>query len=368
MKSYDTNAVDVPTTAPVGSHNSNAAIEESYSYDLWDADKTMGCQCDPGYYGADCSQKKCKYGVDPLFHDDTDGVIHQTTVVHLGSKGYSADSIGGLFNIVFYDVFGEKYTTKPIPADSTLEALQVAEAFEALPNGVISSTNPDVTKTAPLSVDVSVQASDGGITFEGGMGAGTFGGKGAGLGSFGDYGAEFTVRFKTNPGILKTIELDTRQVTTAGTTDHWVANIRQGQFHSRYTDTVRRVNTLLYGSKYLYTNEAPELLSLSQFDLIKVGGQEFMIADMDIGSNPNKRIFLNQPFLGASILPVLTDTGAIASAIDNSAGSATVTLSSALTDANSPVFSNGAMLWVQNHPLTSRDTHATGVTEINSRC
>merc|ERR1719440_222834 len=91
------------------------------------------------------------------------------------------------------------------------------------------------------------------ITTAGSCGAG-ISGKGVGLGTFRMYGPEFTVTFGNNPGILKTIELDTRQVSSQGTTDYWVANMRQGQFSSRYAETVGRVNTLLYGSKYLYTN------------------------------------------------------------------------------------------------------------------
>merc|ERR550514_26350 len=130
----------------------DTAIEESYAYDLWDQDKTMGCKCDPVYFGADCSLKKCKYGVDPLFYDDTDGVIYQTTVVHLGSLGTVSSKIGGTFNMVFYDVFGEKYVTKPLDARKMTDT--------------------------------------------------------------------------TNHGILKTIELDTAQVTNTGVTDYWVANMR----------------------------------------------------------------------------------------------------------------------------------------------
>merc|ERR550537_394859 len=148
MKSFDTTAGHAPSTTPVGattsgatgSHDFDLAIEESYAYDLWDQDKTMGCKCDPVYYGADCSLKKCKYGVDPLFYDNVDGVIRQTTVVHLGSKGSGKGDISGTFKIVFYDVFGEKYVTKGINAARGPTALAVREALEALPNGVISPT------------------------------------------------------------------------------------------------------------------------------------------------------------------------------------------------------------------------------------
>merc|ERR1719502_1419452 len=150
MRSFDTNEHDVPTTRVAGSsahHSFDASIEESYSYNLWDQDKTMGCKCDPVYYGADCSLKKCKYGVDPLFYDH-EGVIRQTTVVHVGSKGKpranqaTLDDLQGSFKIVFYDVFGEKYVTKSIAAKgATAETVKLA--LQALPNGVISKNNQD---------------------------------------------------------------------------------------------------------------------------------------------------------------------------------------------------------------------------------
>merc|ERR1711906_1081 len=159
---------------------------------------------------------KCKYGVDPLFYDDTDGVVFQTTAVHLGAKGTTSDFISGTFNIIFYDVFGEKYTTKPIAAATgELTSTKVVEAFEALPNGVISKTNSDVTRTAPAAVSVSMNADAGDTTTAGTLGAGKEGNAGAGVGVSGNYGPEFTVRFTSNPGILKTIEVDTRQISNA---------------------------------------------------------------------------------------------------------------------------------------------------------
>merc|ERR1711871_351252 len=48
--------------------NSDAsAVRGATSYELWDRDIGMGCLCDPEYQGADCSERKCKYGVDPLY-------------------------------------------------------------------------------------------------------------------------------------------------------------------------------------------------------------------------------------------------------------------------------------------------------------
>ncbi|RYG40857.1 hypothetical protein EON68_03730, partial [archaeon] len=40
--------------------------QASTSYALWDADRVFGCVCDTGYAGADCSQRVCPTGDDPL--------------------------------------------------------------------------------------------------------------------------------------------------------------------------------------------------------------------------------------------------------------------------------------------------------------
>jgi hypothetical protein len=383
LKSYNTNAEDVPTTTPVGAtestytctdpdggsvcsaiahgndetactskldasgnhckfgtsvahHSFDLAIEESYSYDLWDQDKTMGCKCDPVYYGADCSLKKCKYGVDPLFSDEVDGRVHQTSIVHLGVKDRQGE-IGGTFNIVFYDVFGEKYTTKAIDATAkTTSALKVQSALEALPNGVIARTHEDVTfeagagttidQTKTSAVQVSMQKTSGSLAKAGTIGAGVEGGSpgvatadgGVGYGTPGSgtafttddvlgYGPEFTITFSTNPGVLRTIELDTRQITNPGKTDYWVANARQGQFSSRYTTEVGRINTLLYGSKKLYTDD-DWTTELPTNTLVKVGSQETVISPESGEAPTTYMVTLTDPFLGTSIIPEIVDT------------------------------------------------------------
>jgi hypothetical protein len=291
----------------------------------------MGCKCDPVYYGADCSLKKCKYGVDPLFYDNTDGAIHQTTVVHLGSVGgctatvctatntRTPANLGGTFKLVFYDVFGEKYVTKALSAATALAPLTVQNALEALPNGVIANDNTDVTGLPPSAVDVAMQALAGTINTAGGIGAGTVAAtaSGAGLGTTGAQGTadgaatgpEFTITFKTNPGILKAIEVDTRNILNTGVADYWVANSRQGQFNSRYSTNLGRVNTLAYGSTTLYTNT--DLTgsvvghATTGASLVKVGGQEFQVT-----AEAATHLTLGEPYLGATIAATLTATGA----------------------------------------------------------
>jgi len=355
LKTYDSNAAHTATTLPAAEHGTEG-IEESYDYGLWDADKTMGCRCDPGFYGADCSQKKCKYGVDPLF-SDTDGVISQATVVHLGSKGANAANIGGTFSIAFFDVFGEKYTSKPLTAVRTaITSEKIVAAFEALPNGVIQQANHDVTQMASPAVDVSVSVIGGDITRESTAGAGAVGESGAGLGTYGNYGPEFTVTFKHNPGILKTIELDTRQITNAGTEDYWVANMRQGQFDSRYTHRVGHVNTLLYGSKVLFVDSDPSSLGIATDNLIKINGQEFAVESTHADSNI---ILLNEAFLGTTISPTITDTGAVATSVDRTARNIVLKTGYGVTAANQGAFVAHAKLYMAGHPFTNDGSDAS---------
>ena len=41
------------------------SLNHTTTYTSWDADSTVGCFCDPGYSGYDCSKKLCDFGVDP---------------------------------------------------------------------------------------------------------------------------------------------------------------------------------------------------------------------------------------------------------------------------------------------------------------
>merc|ERR1711871_780900 len=230
--------------------------------------------------------------------------------VHVGSSGTAKANLQGSFKIVFYDVFGEKYVTKTINAKGATAA-DVKLALQALPNGVIAKNNQDVTAEQPNAVTVSAQTSSNapGVDQAGGVGGGQEG-AGSGLGTMKNHGSEFTITFKTNPGILKSIEIDTRAVNNPGRPDYWVANARQGQFASRYTKNLGRIQVLQYGSKHLYTNNDLTTAAnggVAQHTLVKVGGQEFRVHE----AKTNKLI-LDEPYLGASIQPVTVDTGVTA--------------------------------------------------------
>jgi len=139
-------------------------------YDLWDKDITYGCDCDPGYYGADCSLRYCKYGVDPLYYDDEATIRVNTWNLEIDASGTTA----GTFAVKFYDVFDEDYLTTPIKFDDTDTSVgnELKDALKALPNTVVE----DLIYNADIAA--------------------------------GDDEQLWRLTFKTNPGKARTPEID----------------------------------------------------------------------------------------------------------------------------------------------------------------
>jgi hypothetical protein len=125
-------------------------------YHLWNKDATMGCECDAGYFGADCSERKCKVGVDPLYLDDSSTVKYSifdlatlTTAATADFDNGHPDQGPGYFAIRFFDHTGEDWVTSPIPAAAT--CAQVTAALESLPNEVIPKGTLECFRTAKTS-------------------------------------------------------------------------------------------------------------------------------------------------------------------------------------------------------------------------
>eukprot|EP01038_Epipyxis_sp_PR26KG_P009300 gene9300-12530_t len=111
-------------------------------YYLWDKDVTMGCECDKGYSGPDCSERSCKYGVDPLYLDDVSTVKYSTydfavltTATSIDFTDGQSEAGTGYWAIRFFDNHGEDWVTAPIRSGALCE--RVVEALEALPNNVV---------------------------------------------------------------------------------------------------------------------------------------------------------------------------------------------------------------------------------------
>ena len=50
----------------MGSNQDDVRLFNSYAYAQWDADKILGCSCDIGYTGYDCSLRECPKGHNPV--------------------------------------------------------------------------------------------------------------------------------------------------------------------------------------------------------------------------------------------------------------------------------------------------------------
>lgn len=131
-----------------------ATEDHNNVYELWDKHSTMGCSCDAGYFGPDCSYRKCKYGVDPLYLDDVSTVkysIFDVAVLTTATEGTlfsdgTSDSNPGHFAIKFYDAHGEDWLTDAIEAGASCDS--VIAALENLPNNVIPSNSIECTLTS----------------------------------------------------------------------------------------------------------------------------------------------------------------------------------------------------------------------------
>ena len=121
-------------------------------YKLWDADTSMGCVCDPGYYGPACTYRECEHGLDPLYEDDITTAkvgIYDFAILTTGTEFSDgmADSEGtnGHWAIRFFDALGEDWLTYSIPAWARCD--QVIAALEALPNHVIPTGTVECRRT-----------------------------------------------------------------------------------------------------------------------------------------------------------------------------------------------------------------------------
>lgn len=160
-----------------------AAADNGNIYELWDEKATMGCVCDGGYYGADCSMRECKYGADPLYFDDNANIRYSNWTVVLAADSGETD-LAGTYSITFYDHFGEDWETGPLNHDAT--CAELVAALEDIPNDVIPDDSVRCLKFAASEADYDY---------------------------WGDESAfevlhRYTLMFPENPGYLKEIRLN----------------------------------------------------------------------------------------------------------------------------------------------------------------
>jgi hypothetical protein len=130
-------SVSTTTTNEAGDAQSYGAKHAATQVpSIWDAWKIQGCQCDPGYEGADCSSRICPSGDDPLRHrtaDDSATQANHKFNLLITTKDATAwedeegqtstTGVQGMgpptFVLAFTDSFNEKWITRPIPVGVT---------------------------------------------------------------------------------------------------------------------------------------------------------------------------------------------------------------------------------------------------------
>ena len=144
-------------------------------YQIWDAQMTMGCACDPGYSGPDCSVRDCKYGIDPLYTngDQTarvEGVTYKFSrnTTDINNYRYNAYGFSGTYSLKFYDTFGEDFSTIPLAIEA--DCYTVEDALDGLPNTVIADDSIVCTKTSTLDQQSNLQEVEYALTFRGNPG------------------------------------------------------------------------------------------------------------------------------------------------------------------------------------------------------
>jgi hypothetical protein len=164
-----------------------AALDYGNVYKLWDKKITFGCSCDKGYYGSDCSLRKCPIGTDPIFQDTDSSLRYSNWSYVIYSKSPPPITIKGNYSIIFYDIYGEDWRTDAIKYDAS--CLEVIDALEKLPNRIIPMNSVRCLKwnnyNAISSFDEPFLLSPNPY-----------------------YGIKYTIAFPQNPGYLKQIQID----------------------------------------------------------------------------------------------------------------------------------------------------------------
>eukprot|EP01039_Chlorochromonas_danica_P006643 gene6643-7343_t len=136
------------TSQPCNGHGQCLTLEKLAEYDhhskykLWSKSSLRGCLCDAGFYGGDCSMRKCKIAVDPMYFDDNSAIqypffffaIMTTATTYDLSDGHAQPG-PGRFNLKIYNEYGESFYTKAITVPASCNDL--IQALEELPHNLI---------------------------------------------------------------------------------------------------------------------------------------------------------------------------------------------------------------------------------------
>lgn len=127
-------------------------------YFLWDYQSTMGCKCDGGYTGPDCSIRICKHGVDPNYLDTKKYPKSNSFILGWENDDLPASDIEinqfyGNFTLNYEDSFNKVWTTTPIPFVHTTVCHNIRNALSSLPNNVFPDDSVVVTPVTFRTAD-----------------------------------------------------------------------------------------------------------------------------------------------------------------------------------------------------------------------
>eukprot|EP01034_Spumella_vulgaris_P024851 gene24851-31240_t len=109
-------------------------------YNLWNKGLSRGCICDDGYYGGDCSMRRCKEALDPLYLDDVNTIQYPSFFFAVLTTGNFSDINNGqggvgYFRVQIRDHHGHSWFSNPIATGSSCDT--VLQAVEGIPQGVV---------------------------------------------------------------------------------------------------------------------------------------------------------------------------------------------------------------------------------------
>lgn len=126
-----------------------AALDADSPYRLWDRGTVVGCVCDKGYTGGDCSLRACRQGLDPTYlYDDSATVRYPVYNLALMTTSATKDFYDGTFSsgpgnwaISLFDLSGKGWQTEPLLIGAS--CAQVVAALESLPDRVVPRMSVD---------------------------------------------------------------------------------------------------------------------------------------------------------------------------------------------------------------------------------
>ena len=136
------------------------AEDSSFTYQLWDAEKSRACKCDAGYGGIACQERVCPYGDDPLTKANINPEKEQADEIQYVDIYSSVGPMSGRFYLKYTDYNGKVWDTDLIdvavipagissPDQTAQEMADAAEAaLEGLPNDVIGDVDVNVIPCA----------------------------------------------------------------------------------------------------------------------------------------------------------------------------------------------------------------------------